>query len=72
MIVIHCPLKQDYIIELLVGSNETFRVSFVKKEGIRLYFNIDCPDVDQAIAYAKEKIKSTEIGKVLYFQVTAA
>lgn len=72
MIVVNCPLKQDFIIELLAGSNEAFSITFIKKEGIRLYFDTDCPDINQAIAYIKDKIKSTEIGKVLFFQVTTA
>lgn len=72
MMIIHCPLKQDFIIELLSEIKNPFRFTFVKKEGIRLYFKVEPFDIDAAIATAKATIKNTEIGNILYFQITAA
>lgn len=71
MININCPIKQDYIIELLENSNEediTFKL--IEKHGINMKFSVSTEDLDAAIALAKKIIKRTEVGSVLYFQMT--
>ncbi|MEG0314418.1 MAG: hypothetical protein RR646_04045 [Erysipelotrichaceae bacterium] len=71
MININCPIKQDFIIELLENSNEediTFKL--IEKHGINMKFSVSTEDLDAAIALAKKIIKRTEVGSVLYFQMT--
>lgn len=70
MIYINCPLKQDFIIDLLENNNGDIHYKFVTKVGMKMQFEVDTTDLDAAIATAKSLIKSTEVGSVLYFQVT--
>ena len=70
MITISCPIKQDYVISLLDGLTiEGVCFTFKEKSGINLKFEIDTDDREKAIKIAKQTIKATEIGSVLYFQV---
>ena len=69
-ITISSPMKQDFIIELLDQKTiNDITFSFVSKKGIALTFDYDQGQKEDAIAAAKQEIKATEIGKVLYFQV---
>lgn len=68
MILINCPLKQDYIIELVEGISE-FRFTLLEKKGMQLVFDTECPSDSEAVALVKSTIKATEVGKVLYFTV---
>lgn len=71
MICVSCPIKQDFIIELLEKyEGEDCQFKFVEKKGIKMKFSVNIEDKDKAIAAAKRIIKATEIGSVLYFQVT--
>lgn len=71
MIYLSCPIKQDFVIECLEKSKEDgIEFKFVEKKGIKLSFNVNIEDLDKAVAVAKKVIKATEIGSVLYFQVT--
>jgi hypothetical protein len=68
MITISSPMQQDNIKELLSNYKEddvTF--TFSKKEGIKLFFEVTGNPAD-AVIKAKELIKNTTWGKVLYFQ----
>ena len=68
MITISSPMQQDNIKELLSNYREgdvTF--TFSKKEGIKLFFEVTGNPAD-AVIKAKELIKNTTWGKVLYFQ----
>ncbi len=68
MITISSPMQQDNIKELLSNYREgdvTF--TFSKKEGIKLFFEFTGNPAEAAIK-AKELIKNTTWGKVLYFQ----
>lgn len=67
MIKIALPMKQDFVIELL---EDTKQFTFVKKEGINLFFNSTITDLEEAIKLAKSTIKATPTGSVLYFSVT--
>lgn len=67
MIKIAIPMKQDFVIELL---EETKQYTFVKKEGINLFFDTTIENLEEAIKTAKSTIKATPTGSVLYFNVT--
>ncbi len=69
MITISSPMQQDHIKELLSNYREgdvTF--TFCKKEGIKIFFEVTGNPAD-AVIKAKELIKNTTWGTVLYFQV---
>ncbi len=71
-IVIQAPMKGDEMRALLDGYTQdggTF--SFVEKSGLRLVFEVEGMDAAQACSAAKQAIKATDWGKVLYFSVQA-
>lgn len=69
MIIINSPMKQEFIIETLSSLDGEIKFELVKKEGIKIYFNVNIDDINEAIDIAKKAIKATEIGKVLYFSI---
>lgn len=70
-IVISSPMKQDFIIDLLNHKTiNDITFSFVSKKGINITFLCENKSKEDAIKVTKETIKATEIGSVLYFQVT--
>lgn len=70
MITIQCPIKQDFIIELLDHKcYDGITFTHVSKKGVNLVFDCDSDDLETAIKVVKKTIKSTEIGSVLYFTV---
>ena len=69
MITINSAMQQENIKQLLEAINEdeiTYR--FKEKKGIQLIFDIT-GDRDLAIRKAKDSIKATDWGHVLYFNV---
>ena len=70
MIIISCPIKQDFVIETIEGI-EKYQYKFEEKSGINLKFSVNTDNIDDAITIAKATIKATEIGAVLYFQIKA-
>lgn len=69
MIIINSAMKQDNIKELLESLEyEEITYKFKEKKGIQLIFEIT-GDKEQAIRVAKDTIKSTDWGHVLYFNV---
>ncbi|ABR36745.1 MULTISPECIES: hypothetical protein [Clostridium] len=72
MILINCALRQDDIINIVenieVENEKVFK--FVRKEGIKILFECSLSDQQNAAAIAKQSIKDTELGKVLYFGVS--
>lgn len=71
MIYISCAMKQDFVIECLEKATEDgIKFKYIEKKGIKMTFEVDTQDLDNAVAVAKRLIKSTDIGSVLYFQVT--
>lgn len=71
MIHINCGLNQEFIIDLLEKSEEEgITYKYQGKKGISLSFEVNTEDVDKAIDVAKRAIKSTQIGSVMYFQIT--
>lgn len=70
MIIISCPIKQDFVIETVEGI-EKYQYKFEVKSGINLKFSVNAEDMEDAATTAKAAIKATEVGAVLYFQVKA-
>lgn len=70
MIYISSALSQNEIIAMLEGHTGASTYKFLEKKGIKLSFETDNTDLDAAAAEAKALIKATEIGKVLFFQVS--
>ena len=62
-------LKQDDIISCLESLAEgDFTYKFLKKDGIKLYFEVT-GEPELAALNAKEKIKNTDWGRILYYKV---
>ncbi|WP_239253643.1 hypothetical protein [Listeria ilorinensis] len=71
MIIVNCPMKRDYVTDLLEKHDQdgiTFKK--VAEQGMKLSFETNIEDEEKAAKVAKEAIKATEIGAVLYFQVS--
>lgn len=71
MIYISCGLNQKFIIDLLENANESITYTFKGKKGIQMMFEVNTEDLDSAMKLAKQMIKDTKIGSVMYFQITA-
>lgn len=70
MITVSCPIKQEFVIEVLDGKTiDGIKYTYEGKSGINLKFAISPENKDEAIAIAKKTIKATEVGSVLYFQI---
>lgn len=68
--MVQTPLKGDEIRTLLDGmEKDGVRLSFVEKRGISLKFHAEGDAAANACAIAKQAIKATDWGKVLYFSV---
>lgn len=74
MVIVNCALRQDDIVGIVenieVENEKVFK--YVKKEGLKLYFECTLSDKQKAAALAKQQIKSTELGKALFFSVVSA
>ena len=63
-------MANDMIINLLTDYKENgVEFKFVKKTGLKLEFEAANIDGPSAISLVKNLIRSTEVGKVLYFSV---
>jgi hypothetical protein len=72
-IAINSPIMGDKIISLLSEYRENgIALTFIKKTGIRIEFEVSGIDGQSAIDLVKTLIKNTEFGKVLYFNVIEA
>lgn len=73
MIIVNCALRQDDIVSIVenieVGGAKPYR--FVKKQGLQIHFDCDLGSDQDPAGIAKKEIKATEIGKALFFNVTA-
>ena len=73
MIIVNCALRQDDIIGIMenieIENQKAFK--FIKKQGIQIHFDCSVSDEQGAAAIAKSSIKATELGKALFFNVTA-
>ncbi len=65
-------MASDMIIDLLTGYKENnVEFKFIQKTGIKMEFEASNIDAASACSLARELIKSTDAGKVLYFSVEA-
>lgn len=71
MIIVNCALKQNDIIKIVedieIGSEKPF--NYIKKDGIKLYFESAFEDDVKACPIIKSAIKSTTFGNALFFNV---
>lgn len=71
MILVNCALRQDDIIKIVEGleidGNKPFK--FKNKQGLQMFFESTYGDDEKAVSIIKSEIKSTEIGKALFFSV---
>lgn len=73
MIIVNCALRQDDIIGIVenieVEGQKVFK--FVKKQGLKLFFDCTLSNAQDAAALAKKEIKATPFGQALFFSVNA-
>lgn len=70
MIYVNSAAMQNEIIKLLEDCDAAIKFKYSTKKGIKLGFEVDTEDLDNAIIVAKAVLKDSELGKALYFQVT--
>lgn len=71
MIIINSAMQQDNIKNLLAGIDQDgISFTFKEKRGIQLVFEAT-GDKERAVRLAKDSIKATDWGKVLYYNVIA-
>lgn len=69
-IVINAPMARDKIVNLLSGYKVNgVEFKFIKSQGIKLEFEVINMDGQSAVTLAKNLIRETDYGKVLYFSV---
>ena len=73
MILVNCALRQDDIVAIVEAvefeGKKPFKLN--KKQGSQLYFDADVADSQAAAKEIKAAIKATEVGRALFFNVTA-
>jgi hypothetical protein len=63
-------MKSQEIVDLLIGyKGGDYEFTFVEKRGMDHLFQVEGPDSETAAALAKQLIRETDFGKVLYFSV---
>lgn len=71
--IVNCALRQDDIISIVenieVENEKVFK--FVKKQGLQIHFDCSLSNDKDPAGIAKKAIKETEVGKALFFSVTA-
>lgn len=70
MILVHAPLKRDYIVSLLDGKTiEGMTFKLEKRDQMKLFFQVD-GDAELAAKVVKKTIKASEFGQALFFNVS--
>ena len=71
MFYIQSPLKREFFVELFDGKTyKEVTYKFEKMDGMKIYFSYTGDvDLERAIRVAKDHIKTTDLGKVLYYIV---
>lgn len=73
MIIVNCALRQDDVTKIVeeieVENEKVFK--FLKKEGLKLFFECSLDNSEKAASIAKQAIKDTQLGKALFFSVNA-
>lgn len=74
MIKVNSAIQQQNIIDLLNNfhDEEKIQFTFIKKQGIGLFFDTNEEDLNKAAKTAKAIIKNESWGSVLYFQAVPA
>lgn len=71
MIIVNCAWKQDEIIEIVenikIENKKVFK--YLKKQGIRIFFECDITDIEKACTIATKTIFDSDYGKVLFYNV---
>ncbi len=68
MIVVNSGIMQNQIIKIVEECTD-YKYTYVKKDGIKIYFNVDDADEESAAISAKKAIKEDSIGKTLLVSV---
>ncbi|WP_429967098.1 hypothetical protein [Enterococcus sp. AZ173] len=72
MIIVNSAMQQDNIKALLESLTEgEIKYNFKEKKGIQLIFETTAEDKEKAAKLAKDAIKNTDWGRVLYFNVVS-
>lgn len=70
MIVISSALKKQEIIDLLNGTTiDDVLFTYLKTEGINLFFQVNNEDLEAVVAIVKKAIRETDFGGGLFFRV---
>ena len=73
MILVNCALSQDQVIKIVeemeIDGQKHFK--FKNKQGLKLHFDSTYSDDSKAAGLIKSHIKSTPLGKPLFFSVSA-
>lgn len=68
MIIVNSPIMQDKIIKILETLKDP-TYTFVKKDGIKIYFETSLDDKAEACKIAKKEIKKDPMGGAIMFTV---
>lgn len=68
MIIVNSPIMQDKIIEIVESINSP-RFTFVKKDGIKIYFDTEYNNLDEACTIVKNEIKKDSMASAIMFTV---
>lgn len=69
MVVVNSGIMQDKI-KSIVENCKDYEFTYVKKEGIQLFFEVNTSDEEAAAVAAKKAIKADSIGKTLLVSVS--
>lgn len=69
MVVVNSGIMQDKI-KSIVENYKDYEFTYVKKEGIQLFFEVNTSDEEAAAAAAKKAIKADSVGKTLLVSVS--
>ncbi|WP_240915931.1 hypothetical protein [Erysipelothrix sp. HDW6C] len=70
MIIVNSPIMQSKI-QIIVEAIENPKFTFVKKDGIKLYFETDAEDKEAACRLVKAEIKKDPMASAIMFTVKA-
>lgn len=68
MVVVHSAIMQDKLIKIVEACKD-YEYKFIKKDGIKMYFEVNTEDDEAAAIAAKKTIKADPIGSTLLISV---
>ena len=68
MIVVNCAMRQDTVKDL-IAAIESPKFTFSKKEGIRLFYEVEGMDEQNGAELIKKTLKANPEMKALFFNV---